>query len=111
MDLYRLLRRVIVGPEPETQTDAESGGQPPDPPPTAVIPDPRDARIAELEARLAELEGYGPPAPPPVVGSSAGFDALARIEELKAQGVDEPVAVEQAVYEKRLYDDRQAAQV
>lgn len=103
---------------------------------TAGAADPRDERITELEQEnlslrsqvadlLAELaapaqppdapaapsspEDAGPSAPTPLL--QGGFDPAARTDELIRQGVPANDAAEQARYEKKLFDDRQAGGV
>jgi hypothetical protein len=94
---------------------------------TAGAPDPRDARIADLESEnqglrsqvadlTAELAAAPGPSSPPAatvgtastpVHAASGFDREGRLQKLLRQGVSTADAEAQADYEQRLYDDRQ----
>ncbi len=125
-------------PTPVTDSQlvpAASGAADPEPTPAPVeasVPDPRDARIADLEAQNLSLRSQvadltaqiaapqqapsdvpsspvGPSMPPTTPGPA--FDVQARTAELLAQGVPEDTAVEQARYEQRTWIDHQNAGV
>ena len=80
-------------------------------PPAADAADPRDERIAALEAENASLREQlantttTTTASTTAAATGGGFDAEARYDELRAQGVSQADALEQAAYEERLYND------
>lgn len=82
---------------------------------TGGAPDPRDQRITELEAQVANLEARVailqqlPTAAIVAPAEPASFDFDARRAELVAQGASDEDAIAQAAYEQKLHND-QAAQ-
>ena len=121
---------AVEGAVPQDEAAAAAGHLPDaaeavTPAPESPVADPRDERIAALEAenlalrsqvadQAAELAaGAGPTAPPPGPQAAApsftpsGFDREGRLQELLRQGVPTDDAEAQADYEQRLYVDRQ----
>ena len=65
------------------------------------------ARVSALETRVGALEVHAPTVTAGTPTSPReSFDADARLKELRAQGVEENAAVEQAAYEERLWNDQ-----
>ena len=113
--LERFRDFLTVYPKEETMSDL-AADTPTPPAPDAAAADPRDERIAALEAENASLREQLAGTTTSTTTSTSttastasaaggGFDAEARYDELRAQGVSEADALEQAAYEERLYND------
>ncbi len=85
----------------EGSSMSETPGEPAPAETAEEATDPRDARIAELEAEVASLKAGGAPA----TAATDMVDVEARIAELEGQGLSAEDAAEQASYEARVRAD------
>lgn len=133
--LYERIRDFLtVYPKEDSMSDitpapAAEPAVDPSPAPTAPAGPDLEARVAALESRVSSLESTARTATfssststtapgtaslstgdvSPFLGSVSAFNTEARYDELKAQGLSDADALEQAAYEERLFNDRHSA--